>query len=137
MDDTAMWDTDLESHWWRMLDFLELVGTNGIILINKKKFQFALREIEFAGFNITDTEIKPLPKFMSAIKDFPTPTKITDIRSWFGLVNQVTHYDQLSSITAPFKPLLSPKSKFVWTDELEFAFQESKQAIIRAIEKGV
>jgi len=38
---------------------------------------------------------------------------------------------------APFKPLLSPKTKFVWTDDLEVAFKKSKKAVIDAIRNGV
>ena len=59
VDDTAQWDVDLEEHWWRVIDFLELLGRNGYVL-NFDKFQFSQREVEFAGFNITETEIKPL-----------------------------------------------------------------------------
>ena len=92
VDDTAMWDTSLEVHWWRMLDYLELCGRNGIIL-NKEKFQFAQREINFAGFRITETAVKPLEKFLVSIRDFPTPAKLTDVRSCFGLVNQVSNYN--------------------------------------------
>ena len=80
-----------------MLDFLELLGSNDIIL-NRKKFQFAQKVVDFAGFSITNTEIKPLRKFLDAIEDFPTPSKLTDVRSWFGLVNQVAHYNQLSTV---------------------------------------
>ena len=61
----------------------------------------------------------------------------TDIRSWFGLVNQVANYAQLRDIMAPFKPFLSPKHKFEWTPELDNAFQLSKSAIIDAIRLGV
>ena len=113
------------------------MGNNGVIL-NPEKFQFAEKEITFAGFRITDTEIKPHSKFMKAIEDFPTPSGITDVRSWFGLVQQLSHYDQLSSVMSPFKPLLSPRTKFYWNDDLEQAFRRSKTEIIKAINnKGV
>ena len=38
---------------------------------------------------------------------------------------------------APFKPLLSPNTKFIWTDDLEVAFKKSKKAVIDAIRNGV
>ena len=75
-----MWDGDLEDHWWRVIDFLELLGRNGIVL-NESKFQFAKREVQFAGFEVTEKEIRPLEKFISAIRDFSTPTKLSDVRS--------------------------------------------------------
>ena len=39
-------------------------------------------------------------------------------------------------MVAPFKPFLSLKVKFIWTGELKTAFQQSKDAIIGAIQKG-
>ena len=136
VDDVALWDVGLEEHWWRVIKYLDLLAKNGIIL-SPNKFQFSSHEIDFAGFRVTDSEVKPLPKYLDAIRDFPRPTNISDIRSWFGLVNQVAHYAKLSDIMAPFKPLLSPKVKFKWDDEMEEAFEESKVAIIEAIEEGV
>jgi hypothetical protein len=136
VDDTAQWDDDLETHWWRMIDFIELCGRNGIIL-NFPKFQFAQGEITFAVFRVTDTEVKPLDKYLRAILEFPTPTLTTDIRSWFGLVHQVSYYNKLTAMLEPFKPFLSPKTKFVWNDELNSAFEASKIEIVNAIKKGV
>jgi hypothetical protein len=136
VDDTVQYDTELDEHWWRVIDFLRLVGEAGIVL-NPDKLQFASREINFAGFRVSDTGIEPLPKYLDAIREFPVPKSLTDIRSWFGLVNQVAHYAQLRDIMAPFKPFLSPKQPFEWTDELEKSFEDSKSAIVEAIRSGV
>ena len=136
VDDTVLWDQDLETHWQRVYDYLELVGRCGIVL-NPEKFQFCEREVEFAGFKVTDTTVEPLPKFLAAIRDFPRPTSLTDIRSWFGLINQCSHYGQLSEMMLPYKHLLSPRAPFKWTDGLEALFQESKRQIIAAIQEGV
>jgi hypothetical protein len=38
---------------------------------------------------------------------------------------------------APFHPFLSPKVKFMWTSELNQAFEQSKEAIIESIRHGV
>ena len=76
-------------------------------------------------------------KYLDAIRDFPAPKNITDIRSWFGLVNQVANYAQLREIMAPFRPFLSLKHPFQWSQQLEEAFQRSKEEIVRAIKRGV
>ena len=65
-----MWDDDLADHWWRIIDFLELLGKNGIVL---NEFQFAKRKVQFAGFEVTEREIRPLEKFIRAIRDFQNP----------------------------------------------------------------
>ena len=63
--------------------------------------------VDFAGFHIYVETLEPLPKYMDAICDFPTPTSTTDIRSWFGLVNQVVNYALLCDNMAPFKQYFS------------------------------
>ena len=105
-DDTAIWDEELKERWWRMIDYLELVGKHGIIL-NSEKFQFCQRSVDFAGFRVSENKVEPLPKYLNAIRTFPTLEKLQDIRSWFGLVNQVANYNKLTDIMAPFRPLLS------------------------------
>jgi len=81
--------------------------------------------------------VEPIPKYLDAIRGFPTPKNNTDIRSWFGLVNQVSHYAQLRDMMTPFRKFLSPKEKFVWTDELDSIFKKSKAQILEAIREGV
>ena len=136
VDDTIHYDEDLEMHWWRTIEFLILVGASGIVL-NPDKFQFAQKSVEFAGFRISANNIEPLPKFIDAIRSFPTPVSNTDIRSWYGLINQVSNYSQLRDNLAPFRKFLSCKTKFNWTDELNHAFERSKIDIIESIKKGV
>ena len=138
VDDTCLYDDleDLEQHWWRVIDYLVLCGKNGIIL-NPEKLQFAQKSVDFAGFRISESSIEPLPKYIDAVRDFPTPKSITDIRSWFGLVNQLSNYAQLRDLMQPFRQFLSPKIPFEWTDDLQDRFEESKRAIIDAIKYGV
>ena len=136
VDDTVFFDENLEEHWWRTIQFLTLVGRSGIVL-NPSKFQFAQRSVDFAGFRISESCVEPLPKYLNAIQQFPTPKNIKDIRSWFGLINQVANYAKIRDLMAPFKPFLSPKRKFEWNDNLDKAFARSKDAIIDAIRHGV
>ena len=138
VDDSLLHDpkTCLEDHWWRTIEFIDLCARTGIVL-NLEKFQFSQPVVDFAGFRITEDTVEPLPKYIDAIKGFPTPKNIKDIRSWFGLVNQVAHYAQLRDMMAPFREFLSPKVKFVWSPQLDSIFEESKVRIIEAIREGV
>ena len=115
---------------------MSLVGSSGVVL-NPDKFQFAQKTVNFAGFKVSSQSIEPLAKYTDAIQSFPSPKNLTDVRSWFGLVNQVSNYAQLREVMAPFRPLLSPKNKFKWNDELESSFIRSKQIIVNLIQKGV
>ena len=111
VDETIFWDADLEKHWWRTIEFLETVVKSGIVL-NPEKFQFCTKDLEFGGFRISSTRVAPLARYLDAIKLFPEPKNLTDIRSWFGLINQVAGYGLLRKTLDPFRPFLSPKVKF-------------------------
>ena len=78
----VLWEDNLEKCFYQACNYLEVCGNNGITL-NPDKFHFAEESIEFAGFVIMKDAIHPSDKHLEAIRDFPTPANITDIRSWF------------------------------------------------------
>ena len=101
-------DDELEEHWWHTLYYLTLVGENGITL-TPNKLQFSQKLVQFAGFVVGKTTVKPLPKYLDAIRNFQGPTTISEARSSFVLLNQVSKYGRLAEIMYPCKELLSPK----------------------------
>ena len=85
----------------------------------------------------TNKSIRPSEKCLEAVKNFPTPTDITGVRSWFGLINQVAYAHSLTSDLAPFTSLLKPKNEFYWDDSLQTIFDRSKKAIVSKVKSGV
>ena len=136
IDDALLWSGSIEEAFHQATEWLDICARNGITL-NPDKFRFAKDEVEFAGFEITSTEVRPCKKYLRAISDFPTPTGITDIRAWFRLVNQVAFAFSMASVMAPFRSLLKPSSTFTWTPELQQAFDASKVEITSRIQEGV
>jgi hypothetical protein len=61
------------------------------MVFSPDKFMFAKETVEFAGFEIITEGFRPTDKYIEAIKKFPTPTNISEVRSWFGLINQVAY----------------------------------------------
>ena len=51
------------------------------ITVSHKEVQFFEHEIPSARFLPTDSEVKPLPKYLDSIKGFSRPTNISDVRS--------------------------------------------------------
>ena len=136
VDDTLMWSDSIEESFFQAAEWLDVCGRNGITL-NPNKFVFAKETVEFAGFEITPSNVRPCSRFLQAIRDFPTPSNITDIRSWFGLVNQVSYAFASAERMLPFRSLLKPGTPFVWTAQLDSLFKDSKDMIIEEIHKGV
>ena len=137
IDDSLLWDKTIESAFWHTLEYITYCGRNGIVF-NPKKFQFAEDKVEFAGFRIMADSVKPMKKMTGAILNFPTTTNITGIRSWFGLINQVSYAFSQAEAMAPFRELLHTKDrKFYWDATLDRLFEESKRKIVRKIEEWV
>ena len=126
----------METAFFHAVDWFDACARNGVT-VNPEKFVFASETVEFAGFEITPTTVRPCKKSLEAILSFPTPQNITDMRSWFGLLNQVAYAFSVAEHMQPFRHLLKPGTLFQWTPELDKLFEESKLAIVREIEEGV
>ena len=100
-----------------MCEWLNLCGRNSITL-NPEKLIFVQDTVKIAGFKITTNCVRPCKRFLQAIMDFPIPRNITDIQSWFGLVNQVAYAFSMTEKMLSFRDLLKPHTPFWWDDQL-------------------
>ena len=136
IDDVLLWDSDIKTSFYRAWDYLTFCANNGIVL-SARKFRFCREEIEFAGLRITKTGVAPSDKMLQAIRNFPAPANLTDARSWFGLVNQVSWAHADSEAMEPFRDLIKHKGTFYWDENLDKIFEKSKLHLINLVEKGV
>ena len=136
VDDGLLYDDDIETSFWHTFDHLKHCADNGIVF-NRSKFKFAEENVDFAGFEMTMDGFKPSTKTIEGIKKFPTPTSITDVRAWFGLVGYVSYAFSQGKVMQPFRCLLEKQRSFYWDDTLDKLFKESKAEVIRKISQGV
>ena len=136
VDDTLLFENTIEENFFKTCEYIHLVGSNGIIL-NKEKFQFCQKEVEYVGFKITEEGVKPSDETLKAIAEFPKPKNISGVRSFFGLVEQVSFAFSKTEVMAPFRHLLSPKTPFKWGTELDEAFEKGKSEIIKEVVGGI
>jgi len=94
--------------------------------MNAEKCRFGLNEIDYLGYIVTPTGVKPNPKKIEAIKNIQRPTMVTEVRRLIGMVqNYRDLWPQRSHIIEPFMAVSSGKkgTKIKWTPELETAFK--------------
>ena len=129
VDDVIIADSDLDEHVKNVRAFLQKCRQNGVAL-NAAKFHFACPEVTFAGFSVNSSGYTVDGEMLTAIRDFPEPKNRTDLRSWFGLVNQVTSFtDELAGLLEPLRPLLREANEFLWLDEHRTHFDKAKAAL--------
>ena len=138
-----LFDNTIESSFYHVFDYLYLSGRNGITQ-NPIKFRFCQKEIEFAGFLLGWDSFRPSDGKLSSIKNYTMPDQpsITDFRSWFGLVNQLSPFVALTPLMEPFRELLKPslqhKGKAVfWNEEMQIKFEQTKEKICSLIHDGL
>lgn len=73
---------------------------------NPEKFMWGVREMEFVGFWVAADGVKLTKDTLKAIEEFPRPSDITGVRSWFGLVEQVAFSFSKTRLMEPFRELL-------------------------------
>ena len=61
-----------------------------------------------------------------SIRNFPAPKNITQARAFFGLVEQVSYTFSKWADMFHFRHLLSPKTQFIWTEDLDREFELAK-----------
>ena len=79
---------------------------------------------------LTESGIKPDPKKVEAIDNWPTPKNITKLLSFPGSVNYLSQFiPELSCLRKPIQTLVKKDSEFVWTAEHDRAFAEVKLTV--------
>ena len=139
VDDTLLWSENLEENFYDVCNMLATCHNAGLIF-NSDKFQFGQETVEFAGLDVTMDGVRPSRKFLEGIKSFPRPDTLSEARSFFGMINQVSYSFAISNVMEPFRHLLKPDTwaaGFSWTEELEEGFKLAKEKIIEDVTDGV
>lgn len=101
---------DETQHTQHVRQFLSRCAERNITL-NVDKWWFALPDVCFAGFLVTTDGYHIYDSITDAIVKFPTPSSRTDLRSFIGLVNQLSaSTPAIAGLLNPLRPLLGQLS---------------------------
>ena len=96
------------------------------IKLSKKKFAVGT-SVKFAGFVVSEDGIKPDPDKLAAVRNFPAPKNVSELRSFLGLVNQLGAFvPDLAHMTVKIRTLLKKRNAFVWLDQHNQEFEAAK-----------
>ena len=94
------------------------------------KVVFAQPTAQFGGYIVSANGFRPNPDLMKAIREFPKPKNITDVRSFHGLCQQVGHFSTKDAESLkPLSPLLKKGLIWEWTTTHEEAFLRARETL--------
>ncbi|XP_021309129.1 uncharacterized protein LOC110432673 [Sorghum bicolor] len=104
-----------------------------VLLVPKKDGSWRMYRVVFLGFVVTADGIQVDEEKVKAIKDWPTPTNVSQIRSLHGLAGFYRRFvKDFSTIAAPLNNLTKKDVPFKWGDDQEQAFVELKRKLCEA-----
>ena len=129
MDDICVFSVDFETHLKHLSEVFERLAQAGLKL-RPDKCQFAMPKIHYLGHVISSEGISPNPEKVQAVKDYPQPQTVRDLKAFLGLSGYYRKFVcSYAAISAPLYALTKKGVKFKWSDACEQAFQKLKTAL--------
>ena len=124
-----MFGSTQEEYDANVIRFLERCLEIGLHL-NPKKVRINCKSIPFFGMMLTENGIKPDPKKIEAIKNWPVPQNVTELQSFLGSVNYLSCFIAgLSQLCKPLQALITKNSEYIWSAVHDKAFQDLKDMV--------
>lgn len=141
IDDIIIFSKNEEDH---IKDIEEIFKTlqDANMKVQLDKSEFFKKEVEFLGFIVSDQGISTNPKKIEAIKNFPEPKTIKDIRSFLGLSGYYRRFIRdYAKLAKPLTSLLrgegghtskstSNKTPINFNEDAKSAFKKIKNTLI-------
>ena len=136
IDDIMIFSESEEDHWKHLSEVFNRLEHFGLIL-NKDKCVFAVKEVDFLEHRVDSQGVRPLETKVSAIRDFPKPRTVKDLRKFLGAINFYRSFiPNAGGILQPLDSLLTPgkgtKKPVKWSTTADVAFHAAKSSLAQA-----
>ncbi|GBG69731.1 hypothetical protein CBR_g4562 [Chara braunii] len=120
----------LEEHQGHLRQVLEKLSEANF-KINAKKCDWAKTQVLYLGHVLDGDSVKPKDSKIAAIRDWPTPRTLTELRSFLGLANYYRKFVRnFSTIAAPLRRLLRKATIWKWDKDCTSSMKKLKKALI-------
>lgn len=133
LDDVIVYGQEFDEHLERLREVFNRFRQAGLKLKPSKCFLLRPR-VPYLGHVISAEGVNTDPAKIEAVKQWPVPSKVTDVRSFLGLASYYWRFIQdFAEIAAPLHRLTAKSmEKFKWTPECDEVFRVLKEKLVSA-----
>ena len=102
LDNILIASSTEEEHLATLDEVLSRLEKYGVV-VNQSKCEFRTSSVEYLGHRIDEDGLHPLKDKIAAIVDAPSPTNVTELRAYIGLINYYAKF--MSNRATMLKPL--------------------------------
>ena len=123
----GLMEAEHDAHLWKLME----VAQKYVLVFNSKKMQVKAPMMKFFGCLYDESIVHPDPKKVDAVHALPTPTNITELHEFLGMVTYLSPFiPGLSTLTAPLHEPLKKDAEVSWDASHQTAFQHVKDAVV-------
>ncbi|KRY23113.1 Retrovirus-related Pol polyprotein from transposon [Trichinella patagoniensis] len=126
LDDVIVFGRTAEEHTAQLLEVLRRLREGGL-KVKPEKCWLMKRKVAYLGHIISEKGISRLPNKTSAVREWPTPTCVTELRQFLGLASYYRKFvNGFANHAAPLHRLLEKGAEWDWSKACQFAFDALK-----------
>jgi hypothetical protein len=132
LDDIICFGSDFDGAKENLKMVLQKLKNAGLKL-KPKKCNLFQKKVAFLGHVVSQEGVECDPDKIDAVKHWPVPTNVTEVRSFLGLASYYRKFiPKFSHVAGPMTELTKKKRDFVWTDGCQEPFENLKRLLISA-----
>jgi len=122
LDDILIFSNTIQEHARRIRMVLDRIR-EAKFKLNLDKCTFAAREVAYLGHLVSANGVSPDASKVEAIKSFPLPRTVRDVRAFLGLAGYYRSFiPNLAALSKPLTLLTRKDFKFCWSEPQQTSF---------------
>ena len=132
IDDVLIYSRTLKEHLEHLKTVIQRIEGAGLKL-KTSKCCFVREEVEYLGHILTPDGLKTNPRIVEAIKAYPQPQNVKEVRQFIGLSSYYQRFIEIfAAVAQPLTALTRNNVTFKWTTECQESFDRLKQCLTTA-----